>query len=388
MTNTFVKQRLMIATLTAVSAITLAACNKSTPEVAAPPVIVAATTIQTANVVLHDELQGRVVAYRTAEIRPQVGGIVQKRLFQQGAEVRAGQQLFQIDAAPLKAEFDIAAAALRRSEAVLERATLQSKRLQQMAESDAVSRQVLDDAQSATAQAAADIAQAKATLARRRLDLDYASIKAPISGRIGQELLTEGGLVTASDVNPMAKIQQIDRVYVDVRKPASKLSSMSYLLAKDKSNEAKEIPVQVLDAEGHPYPVNGTLLFSGVNVDTSSGEIVIRIEVDNRDRQLLPGMYVRARVPQGTATASVLVPQQAVQRDSVGKAYLWVVEASKKVTQKPIELGALVGSNYVVNNGISAGQLIVVEGVERLQPGSEVNAQQWKATSASAARSK
>jgi multidrug efflux system membrane fusion protein len=194
MTHTFVKQRLMIATLTAVSAITLAACNKSTPEVAAPPVIVAATTIQTANVVLHDELQGRVVAYRTAEIRPQVGGIVLKRLFQQGAEVRAGQQLFQIDAAPLKAEFDIAAAALRRSEAVLERATLQSKRLQQMAESDAVSRQVLDDAQSATAQAAADVAQAKATLARRRLDLDYASIKAPISGRIGQELLTEGGL--------------------------------------------------------------------------------------------------------------------------------------------------------------------------------------------------
>lgn len=388
MTHTFVKQRLMIAMLTAVSAITLAACNKSTPEVAAPPVIVAATTIQTANVVLHDELQGRVVAYRTAEIRPQVGGIVLKRLFQQGAEVRAGQQLFQIDAAPLKAEFDIAAAALRRSEAVLERATLQSKRLQQMAESDAVSRQVLDDAQSATAQADADVAQAKATLARRRLDLDYASIKAPISGRIGQELLTEGGLVTASDVNPMAKIQQIDRVYVDVRKPASKLSSMSYLLAKDKNNEAKEIPVQVLDAEGHPYPVNGTLLFSGVNVDASSGEIVIRIEVDNRDRQLLPGMYVRARVPQGTATASVLVPQQAVQRDSAGKAYLWVVETSKKVTQKPIELGALVGSNYVVNSGLGAGQLIVVEGVERLQPGSEVNAQQWKATSTSAARSK
>lgn len=385
MTHTLVKKRLMIAILTA---ITLTACNKSTPEMAAPPVTVAAMKIQTSNVVLHDELQGRVVAYRTAEIRPQVGGIVLKRLFQQGAEVRAGQALFQIDAAPLKAEFDIAAAALKRSEAVLDRAALQSKRLQQMAESDAVSRQVLDDAQSATAQAAADVAQAKANLARRKLDLDYASIKAPISGRIGQELLTEGGLVTASDVNPMAKIQQIDRVYIDVRKPASRLNSMRDVPGKDKKNNEKEIKVQVLDAEGHPYPVTGTLLFSGVNVDTSSGEIVMRIEVDNRDHLLLPGMYVRTRIPQGAATTSLVVPQQAIQRDNAGKTYLWIVEASKKVTQKPVELGALVGSDYVVNSGISAGQLIVVEGVDRLQPGSEVNAQQWKATSASATHSK
>lgn len=385
MTHTLVKKRLMIATLTA---ITLTACNKSTPEMAAPPVTVAAMKIQTSNVVLHDELQGRVVAYRTAEIRPQVGGIVLKRLFQQGAEVRAGQALFQIDAAPLKAEFDIAAAALKRSEAVLDRAALQSKRLQQMAESDAVSRQVLDDAQSATAQAAADVAQAKANLARRKLDLDYASIKAPISGRIGQELLTEGGLVTASDVNPMAKIQQIDRVYIDVRKPASRLNSMRDVPGKNKKNNEKEIKVQVLDAEGHPYPVTGTLLFSGVNVDTSSGEIVMRIEIDNRDHLLLPGMYVRTRIPQGAATTSLVVPQQAIQRDNAGKTYLWIVEASKKVTQKPVELGALVGSDYVVNSGISAGQLIVVEGVDRLQPGSEVNAQQWKATSASATHSK
>lgn len=385
MTHTLVKKRLMIAILTA---ITLTACNKSTPEMAAPPVTVAAMKIQTSNVVLHDELQGRVVAYRTAEIRPQVGGIVLKRLFQQGAEVRAGQALFQIDAAPLKAEFDIAAAALKRSEAVLDRAALQSKRLQQMTESEAVSRQVLDDAQSATAQAAADVAQAKANLARRKLDLDYASIKAPISGRIGQELLTEGGLVTASDVNPMAKIQQIDRVYIDVRKPASRLNSMRDVPGKDKKNNEKEIKVQVLDAEGHPYPVTGTLLFSGVNVDTSSGEIVMRIEVDNRDHLLLPGMYVRTRIPQGAATTSLVVPQQAIQRDNAGKTYLWIVEASKKVTQKPVELGALVGSDYVVNSGISAGQLIVVEGVDRLQPGSEVNAQQWKATSASATHSK
>ncbi|MBR7793860.1 efflux RND transporter periplasmic adaptor subunit [Undibacterium sp. FT147W] len=388
MKQTFVKQRLMIATLAAMN---LAACDKSTPEVATPPAIVAAMKIQSSNVVLHDELEGRVVAYRTAEIRPQVGGIVLKRLFQQGAEVRAGQALFQIDAAPLKAELDIAAAALKRSEAVFERAALQSKRLQQMAESDAVSRQVLDDAQSATAQAAAELAQAKATLARRHLDLDYASIKAPISGRIGQELLTEGGLVTASDVNPMAKIQQIDRVYVDARKPASKLRSMRDLPGSDQNNGAKEIQVQVLDAEGHPYPVKGTLLFSGVNVDASSGEIVMRIEVDNRERLLLPGMYVRARIPQGTATPSVIVPQQAVQRDSAGKPYLWIIEANKKVTQKPVELGAVIGADYVVTNGVSAGQLVVVEGLERLQPGSEVNAQPWKAipaTPASSARSK
>jgi membrane fusion protein, multidrug efflux system len=343
-------------------------------------------TLAPARLEMTEDLPGRVAAVRIAEIRPQVSGIVQRRLFEQGTEVRAGQPLFQINPAPFRTDADTAAATLQRAEAALARARVQTARLQPLVEADAISRQAYDDAVSQRDQAAADVAQARATLARRQLDLKFATVEAPISGRIDQALITEGALVNSGDNNPMARIQQIDQVYVDVRRPASSLEALREALATQNASANDGLPVMVLRSNGEPYDVKGRILFSGINVDAGTGDVLLRVLVDNPQRQLLPGMFVRARVPRTSYEAALTVPQQAVVRVG-GQPQVWVLDANNHVKLNAVELGELVDRRYRIRSGLNAGQKIVVEGMERLSDGAEVSAQKWKASDSAPAAS-
>ncbi len=361
--------------LIAAALLSLAACSQPAPEEAAtPPAAVTVLKLQAAPVVLSDELPGRVAAFRTADIRPQVGGIVLRRQFEQGADVKAGQKLFQLNPAPFQAEVDSAAAALQHAVATAKRASSQADRLKPLVEADAISRQAYDDAVAQREQAVATVAQARATLARRRLDLAFASVEAPIAGRIGSELVTEGALVGMTDAAPMARIPQIDKVYVDVRQPAAALAA----LQASGTGGADKLPVTILGADGQPHPVTGRILFSGISIDAGTGDATIRVLVDNPQRQLLPGMFVRARIARAVQENGVLLPQQAVLRGSDGQAQAWVLDARHKASLKPISVADVVNHQYVVSGGLQAGDTVVIEGQERLQPGASAAPQPWK----------
>lgn len=366
---------LLLVALTALCV--LGGCGVSEPEMSMPPPIVAVMTLAGSNLELTEDLPGRVAPVRIAEIRPQVAGIVQRRLFEQGTEVRSGQPLFQINPAPFKADLDTATAAMQRAEAALARARTQAARLQPLAEVEAVSGQVYDDAVSQRDQVAADLAQARATVARRQLDLRFATVEAPIAGRIDQALVTEGALVNSGDSIPMARIQQIDQVYVDVRRPASSLEALHHALAAQKDVSANGMPVAVLRGNGEPYDVKARILFSGVNVDADTGDVLLRVLVDNPRRQLLPGMFVRARVPRARYDDALTLPQQAVVRVD-GQPQVWTIDENGQAHRQPIELGELVDRSYRVRTGLNAGQRIAVEGMERLSEGAAVTAQDWK----------
>lgn len=369
----------------------LVGCSEPVEEPGAVPAQVSVMTLEAAAVNLSDDLPGRVAAVRTAEIRAQVSGIVQRRLFEQGVEIKAGQPLFQINPAPFKADVDTAAAALQRAEAARERARVQAERLRPLVDADAVSRQVYDDAVSQRDQAAADVSQAKATLARRQLDLTFSTVDAPISGRIDQALVTEGALVGPTDSNPMARVQQIDQVYVDVRQPASMLESLREVLATSRlvgrSDDKHGLPAAILRSSGEPYPVSGRILFSGVNVDAGTGDVLLRILVDNPQRHLLPGMFVRARVPRGSHADALMVPQQAVVR-TAKDAQVWVIDAQNQAHAAPVQLGELVDRQYRISEGLRAGQTIVVEGMERLADGAAVAPRPWQAAGSTSGAAK
>ena len=369
------------------AALVLAGCDGGAQEAAPVLAQVSVLTLTARQVTLEDELPGRVAAVRTAEIRPQVSGIVQRRLFEQGAEIRAGQPLFQINPAPFRADADMAAAALQRAQAVLARARVQAARLQPLVKADAVSQQVYDEAVSQRDQAAADVAQARATLTRRQLDLKFATVDAPIGGRIDQALVTEGALVGINDSNPLARIQQIDQVYVDVRQPAAALEALRAALAPqhatDNGSGSEGLSASILRSNGTPYPQAGRILFSGINVDAGTGDVLLRILVDNPERLLLPGMFVRARVPRGQPAEALLVPQQAISRTG-GKAGVWVVDAQDHAQRVPVDLGELVGRDYLIRSGLQAGQRVVVEGGERLTDGAPVASKAWQAAGARA----
>ncbi|PWV91687.1 efflux RND transporter periplasmic adaptor subunit [Phyllobacterium myrsinacearum] len=357
-----------------VVAASLAACGRNTaaetaPNDAAPSATVSVMQINPAAVTIADELPGRVSAFRTAEIRPQVGGIIEKRMFEQGSEVVAGQPLFQINAAPFKADVDSADAALQRAEATLVRTEAQVERARSLIASKAISPQSYEDAVAQQAGAKADVAGARAALERRRLDYNFASVKAPIPGRIGQELVTEGALVSPTDAKPMATIQQIDQVYVDVRQPAAQLDVIRAAARSGELEDASKVPVVILAANGTPYPVTGRALFSDISVDPGTGNVMVRVLVDNRDRVLLPGMYVRTRLPRGNKPAALLVPQQAVVRDGSGRPQLQVINDAKQVQVRQVQLGDVVNGQYVITSGLKAGETIVVEGQDRIQEG-------------------
>ncbi|WP_429144845.1 efflux RND transporter periplasmic adaptor subunit [Aeromonas veronii] len=375
----FVKQRYAGALLAIIAAFGLAGCDVAPQEQEAPALPqVSVLTLTGRELVISEDLPARVAALRSADIRAQISGIVQRRLFEQGAEISAGTVLFQINPAPFKADVDSAAAALQRAEAVQARARIQIDRLQPLLRTDAISRQTYDDAISQRDQAAADVAQARATLARHQLNLQFASVEAPIAGRIDQALVSEGALVSPTDTTPMARIQQIDQVYVDVRQPASVLES----LRQQAGSTAPELAVEILGSNGTPLGMQGRILFSGIEVDAGTGDVLLRVLVDNPERRLLPGLYVQARIPRARYTNALTVPQQAVVRTS-GQTSVWVVDGQGQAQLVPVNTAELVNSQYRIASGLSAGQQVVIEGIDRLTPGVQVIASPWQAPAVS-----
>lgn len=370
----FVKQRYAGALLAVIAAFGLAGCDVAPQEQEAPaPPQVSVLTLTGRKLVISEDLPARVAALRSADIRAQISGIVQRRLFEQGAEISTGTVLFQINPAPFKADVDSAAAALQRAEAVLARARIQIDRLQPLLRTDAISRQTYDDAISQRDQAAADVAQARATLARHQLNLQFASVEAPIDGRIDQALVSEGALVSPTDTTPMARIQQIDQVYVDVRQPASALES----LRQQAGSTAPELAVEILGSNGTPLGMQGHILFSGIEVDAGTGDVLLRVLVDNPERRLLPGLYVQARIPRARYANALTVPQQAVVRTS-GQTSVWVVDGQGQAQLVPVNTAELVNNQYRIASGLSAGQQVVIEGIDRLTPGVQVTASPWQ----------
>lgn len=370
----FIRRRYVGALLAVMTVVGLAGCDgapHAQDAQALPQVSV--MTLAGEDLVISEDLPARVAAVRSADIRAQISGIVQRRLFEQGAEISAGTVLFQINPAPFKADVDSAAAALQRAEAVLARARIQIERLTPLLRTEAISRQTYDDAVSQRDQAAADVAQAKATLARHQLNLQFASVQAPITGRIDQALVSEGALVSPTDTTPMARIQQIDQVYVDVRQPASVLDS----LRQQAGSTAPELTVDILSSDGTPLGMQGHILFSGIEVDAGTGDVLLRVLVDNPERRLLPGLYVQARIPRARYANALSVPQQAVVRTS-GQASVWVVNDQGQAQQVPVTTGELVARQYRIASGLSAGQQVVIEGIERLTPGAQVIAHPWQ----------
>lgn len=360
----------------------LAACgDKSSPQQApAAKPHVGVVTLKTQQVSLFTELPGRTSAFRIAEVRPQVSGILQKRLFTEGGEVKARQQLYQIDPSLYQAQVDSSKAALARAEAQLRTATLLTQRYKPLAESRAVSRQTYDDAVAARDQAAADVQAAKAALDTARINLVYTKVLSPIDGIIGRSLATEGALVTANQPAAIATVQQIDPIYVDVTQSSVQLLRLknalsSGLLKQSGGEQAAEVRLTLED--GSTYEQTGKLQFSEVTVDPSTGSVVLRAVFPNPDRKLLPGMYVRARLTEGVAPEGLLVPQRGVTRNTRGQPTALVVDAQGKLELRVLKTDRAVGDQWLVTEGLQAGDRVVVEGVQRVRPGIEVEAAEW-----------
>ncbi len=372
-----------IATLGALLA--LAGCqDEQAPQAGAafPPPQVGVVTVEATAVPVTNDLPGRIAATRTAEVRPRVSGIVVERVFEQGSIVKEGEVLYRIDPAPFQVQVDSAEATLRRAEAVQLQARQAAERQEQLKKSNVASAQQYDDAIAKLAQADADVAIAQAGLATAKLNLEYAEVKAPISGRIGRALITEGALVSASGEN-LATIQQLDPVYADFTQPATDLIRLRKALQEGELiDDSNSTGVKLLLDDGTAYPHDGRLLFSEAAVDASTGQVTLRGEFPNPDGDLLPGMYVRVLIEQGVEKNAILVPQQAVQRDSSGKAQLYVVNAENKADLRQVTVGRAVGTQWVVTDGLKSGEKVVVEGFQKVQPGGEVVPADWKPVAA------
>jgi membrane fusion protein (multidrug efflux system) len=366
-------------------ALALAACGDKKPDpqaqaAATPPPEVAVVTVAPERIAITNELPGRVEALRTAQVRARVPGIVQKRLFTEGTDVKAGDVLFRIDPASLQATLSNALAARARVEANLAQANLKVQRYRPLVETNAISRQEYDDALVAQKQARADLEAARATQQTASLNLGYATVTAPISGRIGRAQVTEGALVGQGEATPLATIQQLDPIYVNLTQSSSELLRLRQAMAtgKLKTMGRDQASVSLVTEDGTPYPQTGKLLFSDLAVDQSSGAVTLRAEFPNPSRFLLPGMYVRARLEQAVNESAITVPQQAVQRDNNG-ASVMLVGADGKVAPRPIQTGSAQGEKWIVTDGLKQGDVVIVEGLQKIKPGAPVKTVPWKA---------
>jgi len=353
-------------------------CNKQDAATAPPsaPPEVGVVSIQPERAVLTTELSGRVAPHLIAEVRPQVGGIIQQRLFTEGGDVKAGQVLYQIDPATYRATLASAKAALSRAEANLVPARLREERFQDLVKIKAVSQQEFDDAHAALLQAEAEVESARAAMDTARINLDYTSVKAPIAGRIGRSTVTTGALVTASQTEALATIQQLDPVYVDVTQSTSELLTLRQNLAKGllKNGGATQAQVKLLLEDGTLYPQPGVLKFSEVTVDQSTGSVTLRTLFPNPELLLLPGMFVRVIVEEGVNDQAILVPQRGVTRNPAGNALVMVVGAEEKVEPRVIKVAKTVGDSWLVSEGLKAGDRVILEGIQRARPGTIVKA--------------
>lgn len=354
---------------------------------AMPPALVGVVTVQPQSVPVVAELPGRLEASRVAQVRARAAGILQKRLFTEGADVREGQALFQIDASPYKAAFDSAQATQAKAEANLAQASALVERYQPLQAAKAISPQDFLNAQVAQRQAQADVASAKAAVQTARLNLGYASVSSPISGRIGRALVTEGALVGQGEVTQLAVVQQINPLYVNFTQAANDVLKLRQALDSGalKRAGAQAASIRVVLDDGSEYPLSGKLLFSDLTVDTTSGQVSLRAELPNPKGLLLPGMYVRVRLEQAQVGGGMLLPQQAVTRAATGDTVM-VVDAEGKVSPRPVKLGGVTGTNWVVLGGLQAGEQVMVDGFQKMMnPKAPVKAVPWSPLSNAAA---
>lgn len=358
-----------------VTAVAMSGCGQ---RAAAPAALdfrpeVSVVTLEAQPVTLTRELPGRTSAYLVADVRPQVSGIVKRRLFTEGSMVRAGQVLYEIDDSLYRAQYDNAKAALRKAEANEVAAHLAARRAAELIKIDAISAQDNENAISAGAQAIADVAAARAALDSAAVNLAYARIKAPITGRIGRSSVTAGALVTAEQSTALATIQQLDPIYVDVNQ-----SSADWLALKQEidSGRIKSIgagtPASIVLENGATYPHRGKLLFTDVTVDPTTGNFLLRVLVPNPEGLLLPGMYVRAVIDEGVLPHGVLAPQGGIQHDSRGDATALVVDAAGRAEERNVGITRAIDNHWLIDSGLSAGDRLIISGLQKVQPGMPV----------------
>jgi membrane fusion protein, multidrug efflux system len=347
----------------------LAACSKQQAAAPAPPPPeVRVVSLEARTVTLTRELPGRVNPFLVAEVRPQVGGIVRAASFTEGAFVKAGQVLYTLEDDTLRAELGAAKAQVARAEASAASARLTAQRTAELAKVEAVSRQENENAIAAQRTAEAEVGLAKANLSRAEVQLGHTRIEAPISGRIGRSNVTRGALVTANQATPLATIQQLDPIYVDVTQSSAELLQLRRELAAGRAREA-ELPVHVVLEDGSRYEPNGKLKFSEATVDPTTGSFLLRVVLPNPRNVLLPGMFVRAELGSAVRENAVLVPQPAVQRDPKGNTMAFVLDAQNTVQARPVKVSRTIGDAWLVEEGLAAGERVVVEGLQKVKPG-------------------
>lgn len=320
-----------------------------------------------------NELPGRIAATRVSEVRPRVNGILVERVFRQGSFVNAGDVLYRIDPRPFQVGVQAAEASLARARATLANAEVSMNRVAALRQRNVSAQAELDSAETLVAQARADVAAAEASWTQAALNLEYTEIKAPISGVIGRALVTEGALVSSTGEH-LALIQQLDPVYADVTQSTTEVFRLRRALLEGKLDVATDgaAKVRLYFDDGSEYPHLGTLLFSEAAVDQSTGQLTLRGEFPNPDGELLPGLYVRVRIEQAIRQNAIVIPQQAVLRDSTGKASVYVVGADGKAEAREVELGATIGSGWMVDRGLSPGDKLIIEGAQKLSPGADI----------------
>lgn len=366
----------------------LSACGKPPggPPAAAGTPVLGVMTVRAQPVELHTELPGRTSPYQIADVRPQVNGIIKARNFREGSDVKAGQVLYQINPASYQASYDSSVAALAKAEASVKTARLKASRYKELVAIKAVSQQDYDDAVASLGEAEADVGSARANVQTSRINLDYAKVDAPISGRIGKSSVTPGALVTASQTTALTTIQQLDPIYVDVTQSSTSWLNLKEALANGElqksGNGAK---VRLILENGRTYAQEGTLQFSDVTVNQDTGAITLRAVFPNPKADLLPGMYVRAVLQEGVRQQGLLVPQQAVSRDGAGKPVAIVVNAQGVVEQRALVTDRAIGDKWLVSSGLKEGDQLVVDGQQSAKAGAKVKVVPWspKATVAS-----
>jgi len=365
-----------VAVAVLASLLGLTGCQDSQGNGAVPAAVpeVATVTIEPRPIELTTELPGRTSAYLIAEIRPQVNGIIKKRMFREGSDVKAGDLLYRIDPAPFQVAYDSAKASLGKAQANLPSIRLRVERYKELLVDKAVSQQDYDDAAAAVEQAKAEIEYWKTAVEAARINLGYTRVTAPISGRIGRSSVTDGALVTAYQMTTLATIQQLDPIYVDVTQSSAELLRLRRNLATGEltTDEKSGKKVRILLEDGTPYPVEGALQFRDVTVDPTTGSFTLRIVVPNPQDLLLPGMFVRALVKEGIAEQAILVPQQGVSRNPKGEPIALLVDAAGTVQQRVLTLNRAIGDQWLVASGLSGGERVIVEGMLKVRPGAAV----------------
>ena len=370
------RSRAALPALLIASTLVLAGCGKGDDQAGGerPPTAVTVVTLKPQSVLLTRELDGRARASQEAEVRPQATGIVQRLLFTEGGSVRAGQPLYQLDPTAFQADANSAQAAVARAQASLESAQLNARRSAELVKIDAISRQDNENAQATLRQAQADLRSAQAAVQAAGVPLGFTRVTAPISGRIGRSSVTRGALVTSAQAAPLATIQRLDPMYVELSQSSTELLKLRQEIDAGSAQSTTSVPVEIVLEDGTVYPHAGRLSFAEAMVDPATGAVALRVVVPNPDQLLLPGMFVRAKVANAERRDAILAPQQGITRDPKGNASAMVVDAEGKVAAREVKVSRAIGDKWLVESGLAAGDKLIVEGLQKIRPGAPVQA--------------